>query len=101
MALRHAPLADHLARQLGDALDVVARAGRHAVEGQLLADAAAHQDGDRRFEVLARIGVLVVDGELHGHAQRAAARDDRDLVQRVRVRRPERDQRVPGLVDRP
>ena len=50
------------------------------------------------FEVLARVGVLVVDRELHGHAQRAAARDDRHLVERVGVGDLERDQRVSGLV---
>ena len=44
--LAHAPLADHLAREVGGALDVVAGAGGDLVLSQLLGDAAAHQDRD-------------------------------------------------------
>ena len=42
----HAPLAHHLARQIGGALEIVAGAGRDVAGGQLLGDAAAEQDGD-------------------------------------------------------
>src|SRR5216110_2771869 len=42
----HAPLAHHLARQLGGALDVVARPGGHAAEGQLLRRPPAEEDGE-------------------------------------------------------
>ena len=78
--LAHAPLADHLARHVGGPLDVVAGAGRHVAEELLLGDAAAHHDGDRGVEVLLGVGVLVLGGKLLREAQRAAARNDRDLV---------------------
>ena len=42
--------------------------------------------------------MLVVDGQLHGDAQRHAARDDGDLVQRIGVGQHRRHQRVAGLV---
>ena len=37
-------------------------------------------------QVVLVVGVLVVDRQLHGHAQRHAARDDRDFVQRIGIR---------------
>ena len=43
-----------------------------------------------------RVAVLV--GHRHGDAERHAARDDRDLVHRVRAGREHRHQRVTGLV---
>ena len=44
------------------------------------------------------IGVLVVDGKLHGDAQRHSARDDGDLVQRIGFRNQSRHQSVTGFV---
>ena len=52
------------------------------------------------MQVLARVVVLVVLGQLHRHAERHPARDDRDLVNRIGVRQEHREQRVPRLVDR-
>src|SRR5579863_3504525 len=60
----HAELADHLAGQIGGALDVVAGAGGHLLEEDLLGDAAAHQDGKLRLQVVLRHRVLVVFRQL-------------------------------------
>ena len=98
--LAHAPFADHLAGEIGRLFDVVPGAGRHVAEEPLFGDAAAHHDGDRRLEVFLRVRVLVLDRELHRHAQRAAARDDRDLVDRVGVREHRGDEGVAALVVR-
>src|ERR1022692_2468498 len=63
-------------------------------------DAAGHQDGEARLQVFLVIGMLVVDRQLHGYAQRHAARNDGDLVQRVGIRYGSRHQRVARLVVR-
>src|SRR4051812_5869999 len=42
----HAPLADHLAREFGRALEVVAGAGGHAAAGEFLGETSAEQDRD-------------------------------------------------------
>ena len=62
--------------------------------------AAAHQNRDLRFEELARVRVAIAFGQLHRDAQRPAARDDRDLVQRIGVRQQRRDDRVARFVIR-
>ena len=82
----HAPLADHLAGHVGGLLEIVPRAGGLLLEHDLLGGAAAQQDRDAVDQVVPRVVVLVVGGELLGEAQRAAARDDRDLVQRIGAR---------------
>jgi len=69
-----------LADQIAGALDIVSRAGGHMMQEFFFGDAAGHEDGDLRQKVILAIGVLVVDGQLHGDAQRHAARDDGDLV---------------------
>ena len=65
------------------------------------ASAAAHHDRQPRLQILARVGVLIVDRQLHGDAQRHAARNDRHLVQRIGVLAERRHQGVAALVDRP
>ena len=52
----------------------------------LLGDAAAEQDRDLIVQVVARVVVLLVDRQLLREAERHAARDDRDLVDRIGVR---------------
>ena len=66
----------------------------------LFGEAAAEQDRDLIVQVVARVVVLVVFRQLHRDAERHAARDDRDLVDRIGVRQHHREQRVAGLVDR-
>src|SRR5690606_11360814 len=56
--IAHAPLADHLARQVGDPLEVVAGARRLLARGDFLGNAAAEQDGQLIDQVVARIVVL-------------------------------------------
>src|SRR5207247_1097513 len=65
----HAPLAHHLARQLGGALDVVARPGGHAAEGQLLRRPPAEEDGELAEEMVLRVGVPVVERDLLRQAE--------------------------------
>src|SRR5439155_4262779 len=84
--LGHAPLAHHLARHLGGLLEVVAGTRRLLLQHDLLGAAATHEDDDAVDEVLARIVVLVVHRELHRETERAAARNDRHLVQRIGAR---------------
>jgi hypothetical protein len=54
------------------------------------------QNRDLILEILARVVVLLVDGQLLRQAKRHPARDDRDLVDRVGVRQLHRQQRVPA-----
>ena len=96
--LRHAPLAHHVLGDVGGALDVVRGAARHVVHEELFGDAPAHQHRDLRLEEALRVGVAIGLRQLHRHAHRAAARDDRDLVQRVGVGQERRDDGVAGLV---
>ena len=85
---------------VGRALDVVRRAARHVIHEQLFGHAAAHQHGHLRFEVVLRVGVAIGLGQLHRHAHRAPARDDRDLVKRIRLRQQRRDDGVARFVVR-
>src|SRR5947209_1259191 len=86
-----------------DPRDLLAVARRLLLENDLLGGPATEQDGDAIDQVLPRIVVLVVQRQLLGEAERAAARDDRHLVDRIRARQEVGDQRVAGLVvsDRP
>ena len=96
--LAHAELADHLAGEVGDALDVVAGSGGHLLEEDLFGAASAHEGGEARFEILLGDGVLVFLGEVDGDAERHTAGDDGDLVKRVRVLAQRGDEGVAGLV---
>src|SRR5207245_1371147 len=81
---------------LGGFLEVVAGARRLLLENDLLGGPATEQDGDAIDQVLPRIVVLVVQRQLLGEAERAAARDDRHLVDRIRARQEVGDQRASG-----
>ena len=96
--LRHAPLADHVLGDVGGALDVVRSAARHVVHEDLFRHPSAHQHRDLGFEEALGVGVAVGFRQLHRHAHRPAARDDRDLVQRVGVGQERGDDRVASLV---
>src|SRR5207245_4524683 len=67
-------------------------------ENDLLGGPATEQDGDAIDQVLPRIVVLVIQGQLLGEAQCAASRDDRHLVDGIRARQEVGDQRVASLV---
>src|SRR5262245_35934929 len=94
----HAPLAHHLARQLGGALDVVARAGAELRQDQLLRRAPAEHDGEAREHPVLGDAVAVVDRHLLRQAERHAARDDGDLVHGIGAGQELGDQRVTRLV---
>src|SRR6185312_14286964 len=95
-----AELGDHAARQIGGAADVVGSAGRHLLgaEDELLGDAAAEQARHHRLELHLGLAVFIALGQVHGDAQRAAARDDRHLVQRLVAFGIKHDERVAALV---
>ena len=97
-ALAHPPFADHTARQVGRFFEVVAGAGGRVAEHQFFRHPTAEHDGEALENIVFREGVPVIDGQLLGDAQRHAARDDGDLVDRVRPGRQPGDQRVAGFV---
>src|SRR5712691_8781478 len=78
--VRHAPLTDHLARDLGRLLEIIAGPGGLLLEDDLLGRAAAQQNGDLVYQVLLRVAVAIVGGQLHGEAEGTPARDDGHLV---------------------
>ncbi|MCG3119772.1 MAG: hypothetical protein ALAOOOJD_02284 [bacterium] len=94
----HAPLAYHFARQFGRAFDVVAGAGGRFFEHQFLGFAPAHQMRQERVAIIARVIVLLINGQRRRQAQRAPARNDGDFVHRIRAGRKLRHQRMPGFV---
>jgi hypothetical protein len=96
--LAHAVLADHLTSQVRGALDVVLRAGAHLAEDQHLGHVAPERRGDHVLELRLRPEVAVFGGQEASVAAHHAARDDRDLVDRIVVLQHAADERVPGLV---
>src|SRR6266403_4516153 len=98
--VRQAPLGDHVACQLGGALDVVRRAGGHRLgsKDQFLGDAPAEQRGDRALEPALGEAVAILLGQELSDSERPATRNDRDLVHRVVLRNRHADDRVTGLV---
>src|SRR3989454_1886457 len=101
--LRHAPLADHLARHRRGLREIIAGPGRELVQHDLLRGPAAQQDRDPVDEVFPRVVVFVVERQLLGEPEGPAARDDRDLVHGIGAGQEVGDQRVARLVigDRP
>ena len=83
---------------LGHALEVVRGAGRDRAEHDLLGDAAAEQHGHVVEQLLARLQVAVLGGQVERVAERPPARDDRDPVHAVDRRQQLAAQRVAGLV---
>src|SRR5207244_3182481 len=67
--LAHAPLAHHLPRQLGGALEIVAGAGGHVAEHELLGGATAEEDREVVQEEAPRVGVAVVERDLLRQAE--------------------------------
>src|SRR5208282_2710673 len=94
----HAPFADHVARDIGGAFDVVSGAGGDVAEENFLGGAAAHENGEHAFQVFLGVGVLVGFGELHGEAESHAARNDGDLVDGIGSGSHGGDQSVAGFV---
>src|SRR5882762_9510830 len=98
--LAHTPFANHVARDVRGAFDVVARAGGDVAEEYFFRGTSAHQHGQHRFQVSARVSMLVVFRQLHREAESHAARNDRHFVDRIGARRHGRNQSVAGFVVR-
>src|SRR3954464_12369895 len=84
--VRHAPLRHHAAGNLGGTLEVVRGAGRHLLHEELFGNAPTEQYRDHVEQPIAVLAVAVLGRQLHGHAERASARDDRHLVHRIGLR---------------
>src|SRR4051812_36263839 len=96
--LAHAEAHDHLLRGRRDLLEVVGRAGGDLLEDDLLRGTAAEGHRHRVVELGARREELVLLRHRDRVAQRLAAADDRDLVDRVGVLEVVADDRVAHLV---
>ena len=70
------------------------------IQENFLSAAAAHHDRDAGFQVLPRVVVLVILGQLHGYAHRQPARDDGYFVDRVGVGHQRRHHRVASFMIR-
>ena len=81
----HAEAGDHLAGDLGRALEVVRGAGCDVLAEELLRGAPAEKDGDLVEHAVAGLEEVVLLGKLQGVAEGAPAADDRDLVHGVAV----------------
>ncbi len=97
--LAHAPLGDHHAGQLGGLLDVVLGTAGDVAADKLLGHAPTEAHAQARQDLAAAQAVAVLLRQRHGHAQRHAARDDGDLVQRVGLLRQHGHERVARLVE--
>src|SRR5205085_3190795 len=61
----HAPFANHVAGDVGGALDVVSGAGSDVAQENFFGGTATHQHCKHSFEVFACVSVLVGLGQLH------------------------------------
>ena len=98
--LAHAEARDHLLGELGGPLDVVAGTGGDVADRDLLGDTAAEDHGEVVEHLAAWCRGTCPPRAGQRVAERAAARDDRDLVDRVGVGQHVADERVTGLVVR-
>ena len=98
--LGHAEAHDHLLGGGGDLLEVVRRAGGDLAEDDLLGGAAAERHRHRVRQLRARGEELVLGRQRDRVAERLAARDHGDLVDRVGVLEEVGDERVAHLVER-
>ena len=94
----HPPAPDHVARDLGELLDVGLGAGADRLEHDLLRHAAAEGHVDLRLQLLERVGDAVALGRRERHPERHPARDDRHLAHRVGALGEHAHERVAGLV---
>ena len=96
----HARGADHLRGGAGRGGEVAGGAGARLAEEQLLGDPAAHRDLHERAQVVVRVRPDLVAVAVREQAERVAAPDDRQHLERaVRGDEPGGDG-VPGLVRR-
>ena len=96
--IRHPVVEDHRAGELGRLLEVVGGAVRDPPEHDLLGRAAGEVDLEQVLELLGRVQVALLARQVERVPERAAARDDRDLVDREQIAGQVRHDRVAGLV---
>ena len=97
-AVAHAVFEDHRARERRHLLEVVRRAVRDASEDDLLRGTAGERHDHPVDELLLRVEVALLLGQMKRVSQRVPARDDRRLLHRRRVSHQVRHQRVARLV---
>src|SRR5690606_11063418 len=96
----HAVTGDDVAGNGGGPFEDVGRAGGHLIHEDLFGDAPATQHHDHVQQSFLVHDVAVAFGQLHGDAQRPAARNDGDLVHRVGLGQQLGHQSVTGFVVR-
>ena len=94
----HAPLTDHLPREIRGPLEIVPRSSRHLLQDQLFCHTTSHENGKLIDQIRLRIAVPVIDGELHRYAQGTAPRNNGDFVDGICSGNQFGDQRVPGFM---
>ena len=94
----HSEFGHHLACCGSGLLDVIRRAGGGIVKDDLFGDTAAHRVGELVEQFVAADRVPVFDGHDHRVSESTAAREDRDLGDRVGVVHRRRDESVAPLV---
>ena len=98
--LGHAPLADHLARQICRGVDIIGSARGDLSENDLFGDPAAHGHCDLIVGQILRHIQAVFDGKLLRKTERAATWNDRHFVNRIRSLHHLADQGVTTFVVR-
>src|SRR5713101_2410416 len=74
-ALAHTPAGDHLARNRGDALQVIFRSSRDVPNGHFLGGTATESCDQLRFQVLFGVVITIIEGRVLGHAKGLTTRN--------------------------
>src|SRR5712692_7592446 len=74
-AFAHTPARDHLARNRGDALQVVFRSGRDMPDCHFLGGPATESRDQLRFQVLFGVVITIIEGRVLRHAKGLTTRD--------------------------
>ena len=96
----HTEARDHVARDRAGLFQVTHRARREVFEHHQFGGTTTHAVTQPVLELLLGMVVALFVRRVRRHPQRATARDDRDLGDRIRTRDQPRDQRVASLVIR-
>ena len=99
-AVGHAPFEDHRPGDLGHLLEIVCGAVRDASEDDLLCGPAGEGDDHPVDQLLLRVEVAVLFGEIERVAEGVPARDDRDLLKLHRGAHQMGHERMAGFVIR-
>ena len=96
--LAHAQTRNHLARHLGRAFQVVARARRDVIAHELLGNATAQEHGELVEHLVLGLEEVILLRKLQCVAQGLTAADDRDLMNRIGMLQDVAHQGVTALV---